>query len=258
MPPYIRPAKPTTPDDGPIPLTIRPHFEAYKKAATPRTAAAYLTSIKPILTAGIRAAGVPDNGLTQSHARRIALNATSSYDPTQGPLKPFISSHLQRLKRISAQRAQIVAVPERIAMQRTSLNHAETELEDRLGRPPSTAELADHIGINPKQIEKVRTYKTGFGESQMHGLLGNEDDEDALEPAVVQSNPVSARLNYLYGELDPVDQSIVEHRFGLHGKPQRSVTEIAAMHRLSPGAISQRAAKIARKLDELNDAGFLS
>jgi len=258
MPTYPRQPKLPKPDLDPIPATIKPHFEAYKKAATPKTASAYLTSIEPILTAGIRAAGVADNSLTQSHARRLALEATNTYDPNVGALKPFISSHLQRLKRIAAKRAQVVAVPERIAMESTAINRAEEELTDLLGRPVSTSEIADKLGLNVARIERVRTYKTGFGESQIAGLLGNEDDEDAIEPAVASRNPATARLHYLYGELDPVDQSIVEHRFGLYGKPPMSVTAIAAMHRMTPGAISQRAAKIAKKLNELDEAGFLS
>jgi hypothetical protein len=50
--------------------------------------------------------------------------------------------------------------------------------------------------------------------------------------------------------MDPINQKIMEHSLGLHGQPRLPNHEIAKLLRLSPGAISQRKARIQQTLDK--------
>lgn len=248
----------TTEDDetsDAIHPSIQPHYAAYKRQPLPALADNYLKAVKPIISSGISASGAADGPLMRSHAKKIVLDATNGYDESRGALKPYLMSHLQRLKRIGAQKRQILSVPERVAVEHSSLGEAENELSDRLGRPPSTSELADHTGISPKRIGYVRNYHAGLSEGQMTSRVGADGGEMSDGPAISGPDPTHARLLYLYDGLDPVDQGIVEHRYGLHGRKRLGVQEIADKFRLSPGAISQRAGRIAAKLDALDDSG---
>lgn len=245
-------------DDGAdkIDAAIKPHYEAYKANPLPSLADAYLGAVRPIIDAGVAASGAPSSPLLHSRAKKIILDATPGYDPTKGALKPYLSSHLQRLKRYGAERRQILSVPERVAMESTALTDAESELADRLGRPPSTAELADQTGISRDRIGYVRGYRPGVTEGQVTGHVGLGGEEMSDGPAVEQADTTPAKLSYIYDDLDPVDQAIVEHRYGLHGRPRMPVAALAAKFGLSPGAISQRAGRIAAKLDEIDDTGL--
>lgn len=247
----------TPDDDGPDPIgpEIRPHFEAWKAKPAPGLAGAYLKSVSPIIDAGIAGSGGADGPLARSRAKKIVLDASATYDPAKGALKPYLMSNLQRLKRDAAQRRQVLGVPERVAMEHTSIGEAENELSDRLGRPATTAELADHTGLSAARIGYVRGYQPGLTEGQVTSRVGADGEEMTDGPAVVAPDMTHARLQYLYDGLDPVDRAIAEHRYGLHGRPKLSGNQLAAKFGLSPGAISQRTGKIQMQLDDLERSG---
>jgi DNA-binding Lrp family transcriptional regulator len=53
-------------------------------------------------------------------------------------------------------------------------------------------------------------------------------------------------MEYVHHDLEPLDQKMLEWRTGIYGKTIKSVNEIAERLKLSPAAVSQRAARIAR------------
>jgi len=57
----------------------------------------------------------------------------------------------------------------------------------------------------------------------------------------------------IYHDLHPIDQVILEHSFGLHGKDIKPANVVAKLVNLSPGAISQRKSKIQTMLDEFDN-----
>ncbi len=65
------------------------------------------------------------------------------------------------------------------------------------------------------------------------------------------------RAQFLYHDLDPYDQVILEYGLGLNGSPKLPAAQIARRLKLSPGAVSQRASRIQQQLDELEDAAVL-
>ncbi len=58
----------------------------------------------------------------------------------------------------------------------------------------------------------------------------------------------NAWLEIVYDDLDSIDKKIMEFTLGLHGRPQLGNAEIAARLKRTPGAISQRKAKIQQKI----------
>jgi DNA-directed RNA polymerase specialized sigma subunit len=233
-----------------------PLHAAYKRDPGPRHATALLKAVDPILDTGIKAyAPHSDNPNLRSHARRLALGAFKTYDPTRAALKTHLLSQLQGLRRYAAKQTQIIAVPERVALQRQHLDAAERELEDELGRPPSSMELADRTGVTLKRQAYVRQYVPGFAEGQVRAM-GTGEEGGPHDAAVATAPDLARRLEFLYPDLDPRDQAIVEHGFGLHGRRTLRVGQLAAKLGVTPGAISQRTAKLQKMLDELDDAGL--
>ena len=62
-------------------------------------------------------------------------------------------------------------------------------------------------------------------------------------------------LEYVHHDLDPVDKKVLEWKTGLYGKTILSTNEIARRLKITPGAVSQRASKIAMKIEEGRSAG---
>ena len=259
MPSLLKgPLAPKAQPDDRLEPEYRPHFAAWKASPSPATAGNMLRVLEPVIRQNLKAYGGRNAGPTlHSHARRITLDALKTYDPRQGALKTHLGAQLQGLQRHQAKQLQLVSVPERVAMDRQLLDASERELVDLHGRAPSDSEIADHSGMSLKRIAYVRRYRGGFAEGQVEGFgaTGDGEDADGTDFGVVQDEPIAAKALFIYHELDPVNQAILDHGFGLHGRRKLAIGAIARKLNLSSSALSQRAQRLQRMLDEVEGAG---
>lgn len=235
---------------------FEPAFRSWKGNPTPERASDFLRTIDPIVEQGLSVYGGRNaNPMMRSRARRIALDAAGKYDPTRASLKTHLMTHFQGLRRYGARQAQVLSVPEAVALDQQHLMEAEAQVRDVHGRDPSDAELADHTGLSRKRIRYIREYRQPLAEGQIAAAGSSEEGDGGWEPAVAGPDPVHARARLIYDDLNPVDQVILEYRLGLNGSPVLQPSEVARRLRLSPGAVSQRTARLQRLLDQVEDAG---
>jgi DNA-directed RNA polymerase specialized sigma subunit len=124
-------------------------------------------------------------------------------------------------------------------------------LRDRLGRDPSDAELSSHIHISPKRIAYIRKARPSLAEGSFQRQ--GEEGEDIFQPAVHAQAGDHHLAEMLYHDLGPIDQVILETTLGLHNKRMLANQDIARRLGISPGAVSQRKARIQAKLDEFTN-----
>jgi DNA-directed RNA polymerase specialized sigma subunit len=231
---------------------FQPHYESWKKNPTPEASGQILKAVDPVLSAALRTyAGPAPSPTIRSRAKIMALNAIGTYDPTRAKLRTHLMTQLQGLRRHVAREGMAVSIPEQVALDLGHVREAENRLRDRLGRDPSDVELADHVGLSTKRLSYLRQHRHARSEGSMQ--RPTEDGEDIYSPAVMPTGNHSAWHEFVYQDLDPVDQVILEHTLGLHSKPILQNQEIARKLRLSPGAISQRKARIQQKLNLQED-----
>ncbi len=235
-------------DDQPD-LLKRPEdsFANWQQRPTPQNASKLLAFLQPTIDKGISAhVGLSTSNL-RSRGRQLALQAARSYDPSKGAkLETHVMNQLQGLKRIARQQEQIAHVPERVSLENHQLHRSSLELEEQLGREPSTAELAEHTGLSPRRIAHVRSLQLPVAEGSL--VTENDGEQSSFQPAVTQdTNPAWQEL--VYGELSPVHQKVMEYGLGLYGHRKLSNQQIASRLQLSPGRISQIKAEIQQQLD---------
>lgn len=228
-------------------------YELWKRNPSPHTTGQLLKTISPEIDRGILAHVGSSNPLIRSRAKLLTLRAFSSYDPKQAKLGTHIVNHLQGLKRVARQQAQILPVPERVALDSSHIERARTDLEDRLGREASMQELSDYTGLSIRRITHVQKFRKPVAEGTVAALAMSEEGGGSAGPAVAQS-PTNAWLEMVYMDQDGVNQKIMEWTLGLHGQPVLPNNEIARRLRISQGAVSQRKARIQDTLnqEELN------
>lgn len=227
-------------------------FQAWQADPNPQNTGTLLRSVQPVLDTALRTYGGAQakSPTLRGRAKQLALEALPAYDPQRGSLRNHLLGRLQRLRRFSAGEQQVISVPEQVALQRQQLHEAERELEDKLGRLPTTAELADHTSLSAKRIAYVRQGLPPVAEGTLI-RPGGEEGSGAFLPEVRSLAPQQDEwVELVYDDLGPVDQLILEHSLGLHGQQPKSAVQIAKMTRLSPGAISQRMQRIQSMLDE--------
>jgi DNA-directed RNA polymerase specialized sigma subunit len=226
-------------------------YENWKKDPTPERMGDFLEKAQPVISSALQSYGRGNQAL-ESRARILTAKAVKTYDSTKGTkLKTYLMTQLQPLNRISRDYSAATRVPERVSVDLYSVNQGGQEYFNQYGREASDKELADMTGLSMRRIAHVRKFsKSEMGESAM------TDDEGAIMyPGTESPDPEKILLEYLHHDLDPVDQKILEWRSGLYGKKQISNNEIARRVNLSPGAVSQRAAKIAARIAAVKAEG---
>ncbi len=242
-------------DDSYLEPEFEPHYLSWKANPTPDNTSHLIKAINPVLSAAQRTYGIPGSPTMASRAKALALDAVGKYDPTKAKLRTHLMFQLQGLRRYAAKESQILSVPEQVALDYGHLRDSENELKDRLGRDPSDTELADHMKLSIKRIHYIRKMSPTYSEGSYQ--RPTEDGEDIYTPAISTPSDVGAWHEFVYHDLTPIDQVIMEHSLGLHGKKILSNQDIARRLKLSPGAISQRKAQIQAKLDLREELGVI-
>lgn len=233
----------------------RPHFEAWRSDPNPSNAGRLLEALQPVLGTALRSyVGVKVSPTLRARARAMALDSFNSYDPRRAKLRTHLLSQLQGLRRLTAKENQIISIPERVGLELGYIRDGEKVLTDQLGREPTTLELADHLNLPARRIAHVRQARPGLAEGQARRV-----DEDGHEEVVLPGVLAETRKDldpwyrFIYEDLTPQDRVIMEHSLGLFGRRILPKQEIARKLRITPGAVSQRAARIQQKLDMRED-----
>lgn len=230
---------------------VRSAYDRYRSDPSPEAADEFLRAIRPWMASAVRAFAGPDAPPSVwAHAKRIALEAAPRFDPRQKTqFRTYLMTHWQGLRRIAARSATPIRVPEQAAIDAGRLAAHEADLAAQLGRPPSDAELADHTGLSLPRIANARR-ASGF-------LSESSAGENRMDAGLTRLSPAErmAWIRFVYADLSPIDQVILEHSVGLNNKPIRTTQELAKQLRMSAGAVSQRKTRIEQLLAEATSLG---
>ncbi len=228
-------------------------FNTWKSSPSPAASGAMLRAVRPVIDSALKSyAGNSSSPLLLSRARRMALDAMHTYDPAKAGLKTHLLGQLRGLHRVGVQQNQIIAIPEQIQLDKHHVHEAENRLRDFMGRDPTDIELADETGLSPKRLGYIRNAHNGTPE----GMMTTETGEEGYQPAVRPDPASDGWVSFVYGSLAPIDQTIMEHTFGLHGRKQVSGQVLARKLGITPAAVSQRKARIQKTLDSRDDLGI--
>jgi hypothetical protein len=85
------------------------------------------------------------------------IKAFRSYDPTRGAaLNTHVEMRLHKAKRYNVKNQNLAYIPEGQVSHISKINQAHDSLSEELGRPPTTIEIADHLGMTPKRVETIQ------------------------------------------------------------------------------------------------------
>jgi DNA-directed RNA polymerase specialized sigma subunit len=208
-------------------------WEQWKKNPTDAHASALLLQVNPLIQREANKwSGTLARPLLETEGKRLAMQAFQNYDPTRGAaLGTHVVNQLQKMSRLSYANQNVARLPENKMLQFHAYHLAHSELQDALGRPPATDELADHLGWSMRQIEQFRK-QTGHqeliesgGVENVSGSLAVADDSDHL-------------VDFIHHDLPPVQKSIFEHLTGYRGAETLNNTQIQKKLNLTQGQYS--------------------
>jgi DNA-directed RNA polymerase specialized sigma subunit len=230
--------------------------QQWQKNQTPEMNGRILAKVQPVIDTALSSyVGTAPSSALKTRAKLMTLKALQTFDPSRGNVRTHLLSQLQGLRRLSAQEQNIISIPEQVGLDFQKLTEAENELRDRISRDPSDDELANATGLSTRRIGKIRAFHKPIAE----GSTVIETADDYADSGGVaskipgQTNEQDAWMNFVYGDLTPTNKLIMDMSLGRNGRKKASVQEIARKLNITPGAVSQRAAKIQ---EMLNSRGF--
>ena len=233
-------------------------FGSWMANPTPESNDQILASVQPTIDTALSSyVGRTTSPTMRSKARLMALNALKTYDPQRGNVRTHLLSQMQGLRRLNAKEQNSISIPEQVGLDFQKLDSAENELRDKFNRDPSDDEVADYTGLSVKRIRKIR----GFHQPLSEGMTAAVADSENSPAEVASTLPgatssADAWLGFVYDDLSPTDKLIMDMTLGRNGRRRASTQDIAKRLNITPGAVSQRAAKIQVMLDKRYDHNF--
>src|SRR5262245_50909383 len=207
--------------------------------------------------------GLPLEDLIQEGA--LALRrAAEGFDPAQGRFAPYAVLWVREaIVRALTQDARAIRMPSRVSALIGRVASSEDELRGKLGREPSSDEIAQQVGLSALQVDELRRVTR---RPISLDALGS-DDEPAAGPGLVDPSPppeVEAEQRSMHhavrrvlAALAPRERRILALRFGIGQERSHSSAEVGVLmgisrrkaERLELQALTQlRASKDARDL----------
>ncbi|MFQ3534980.1 MAG: sigma-70 family RNA polymerase sigma factor [Aggregatilineales bacterium] len=162
----------------------------------------------------------------------------------------------QTITRAIADQGRTIRVPVHMSDRIRNIYRAVRQLEQELGRKPTTEELALHLNLDSRKVEWL--LRVSWRPISLERPVGEEEDselgsflEDESAPTPTQSayqNLLREKLEEVLNTLTPREARILRLRFGLHNGEQYTLEEVGQKFGLTRERIRQIEGRALRRL----------
>jgi RNA polymerase primary sigma factor len=173
----------------------------------------------------------------------------------------------QAIQRALENKERTIRIPNQVAQRERKVMRIERELATRLGRDPTTAEVAEEAELSPEQVEEVRELSRVV--TSLDRPVGDEDasslgefipDERAGPSEELAVSLRDQTLKQAVYELPEPERKVIQLRYGINGDeptPLRETSRRLEMKQSEVSQLEQRALDHlarAREVEALKDA----
>lgn len=165
------------------------------------------------------------------------MKAVERFDPKKGgKLSTYAGWWIrQAVRRALANQSKMIRIPVHQADKLAMVRRVEERLTAELGREPSDAEVADEVGLSPDKVTAMKS--SAIRPASLDARIGQDNgdtglgdliaDETAENPAdQLKEKDMREGINALFKALTPRERDIIRLRYGLGGRPEKTLEEI--------------------------------
>jgi RNA polymerase primary sigma factor len=208
------------------------------------------------ITRNYTRAGVPLLDLIQEGNLGL-IRAVEKFDYSLGfKLSTYATWWIrQAISRALAEQSRTIRLPVHVADQVRKIQRARRVLGQKLSRDPTVDEIAAESGFTAQRVQELLELvqdhvsldtPVGDGESLMGDLI---EDPLAAEPEAVTTDRLrSAELAWAIRQLKPRQQRVLIERFGLQGRPPKTLEEVGTILGITRERVRQLETRALRDL----------
>jgi len=171
----------------------------------------------------------------------------------------------QAVARALADKARTIRMPVHVVEKLNKIVRSERKLRAELGREPLSVEIARDLDLTTDEVDQIR--RTAQSPVSLEKPVGDEEESefghfitDESAPAPEEEAETTLRkeaLNKVLAMLSPRERSVLELRYGLDGKPPRTLDEVGRTFNVTRERIRQIENQSLKKLRALSDSQTL-
>lgn len=219
-------------------------LNTWRKTKQPEHLEPLIKAYEPLVGQKLRAFKAPsvNEEAMRAELQKHLIGAFESYDPSRGALlSTHVENRLRKAQRYNNRFQNFAYIPEGQARYIGGIKRTQDELSEQFGRPPTHDEIADHMGISPKQVNKVLS-------SQRRDVPASSFASDPTEIAMHRDQEVLSLLPY---NLNDEEKKVFNHIFGQEGARKISSTnDIAKALGKTPSQVSRLRTSILAKYNK--------
>jgi RNA polymerase primary sigma factor len=172
----------------------------------------------------------------------------------------------QAVARALADKARTIRMPVHVVEKLNKIACSERKLRAELGREPSSSEIGRELDLLPDEVEQIR--RSAQTPVSLEKPVGDEEeaefgqflaDDSAPPPEDVAATTLRKEaLARVLLTLAPRERAVLELRYGLDGKPPRTLDEVGRTFNVTRERIRQIEGQSLKKLRALDEAQTLS
>jgi RNA polymerase primary sigma factor len=170
----------------------------------------------------------------------------------------------QAIQRALESKERTIRVPNQVAQRERKVMRLERELATKLGRDPTTAEVAQAAELDPAQVEEIRDLTRVV--TSLDRPVGDEDasalgefiqDERSGPAEEVHMSLQDATLRHAVQELPEEERKVIQLRYGINGDEPTPLREASRRLQLKPSEVKELEGRALERLGRVREVEAL-